>query len=270
MDTNVDGQGAQVEQGGSQDTEAGQHQQGAVDQQSDQTSSTESQPDGQQTAQEEQQEQQAQPIQYSEDAYAQVNNFITSVEGDAEKLTEYMLTNGTLPLDFTTKLAEKHGHATANLVIEQMKAMHESHVLEAQQTSERNNKAVFDQVHKAFEGITEQTGEQSWNELATWAKDNVPKEKRDEINVMLAQGGMSAELAVTFLIDSFKGSAQYTQPAQLMEGTNRNNVPAGGNLTRAEYNTKLNKLLDAGKSYNSSEVVKLQAQRKRSMQRGIN
>lgn len=172
-------------------------------------------------------------------------------------------------LDTATMLAltEKHGEAVASLLADQIENIHATRTSEAAQ----RDQAVFDQVAEAFKGQTEQSGEESWKELAGWAKDNVSTEHRAEINALLAQGGLAAKLAVQELTTAFKESQQSTeyQDAELLVADTTAKSDSG-NITKQDYIREMNKLLAEGHEYgSSSEMAKLDARRTRSIKRGI-
>ena len=175
--------------------------------------------------------------------------------------------DGALDLKTLVALQEKHGEAVATLIANQVKAIHTERVSQAN----ARDQSIYDQVEKAFEGVTEQSGKETWAELGTWAKDNVSNEHRTEINKLLAQGGFAAQLAVQELVTAFKeaSASQEYQEADLLEA---DNLPAGGggDITKQDYTRELNKLLQAGHVYGqSSEIAKLDARRMKSMQRGV-
>lgn len=171
-------------------------------------------------------------------------------------------------LDLTTMVAltEKHGEAVAGLIADQIKDIH------TQRTSEAKlrDKEIFDQVAEAFKDTTEQSGEETWKELAGWAKDNIPTETRAEINKLLAQGGLAAKLAVQELTVAFKESqatAEF-QDADLLEADTTPKT-SGGMLSKQDYNRELNKLLAAGHDYDhSADIARLNARRTKSIKSG--
>lgn len=163
-------------------------------------------------------------------------------------------------------LVEKHGEAVGTLIAEKLTTLHQENVNAAKQRDE----SVFNQVAEAFKGVTEQTGEESWKELSGWAKDNIPNEQRKEINELLGKGGLQAQLAVAYVIDQFKNSDDFQQPAVLETGDDTPKDFSSGAIDKQTYITELNKLLDAGHDYNTSqEIRKLEARRLKGVQRGL-
>lgn len=196
-----------------------------------------------------------------------VTTLVESAGLTMKEVAEYAKANdGKVDLDTLTSLTEKHGEAIAELIADQIKDIHSERVKEAND----RDKSVYDQVQEAFKDITEQSGEESWKELSTWAKTNVSNDHRTEINKLLAQGGLAAKLAVQELTTAFKESqgSQDTQDADLLEA----DTPApsgGGNITKQDYNMELDKLLAAGHQYGkSSEIKRLDDRRMKSMARG--
>ena len=202
----------------------------------------------------------------------QVTGLIEKAGLDMQDVAKYAKANdGKVDLETMVALQEKHGDAVASLIADQIKSIH---TVQSKATTEREN-AVFDQVKEAFADITsdpEQTGESMWTELATWSKDNVSNEHRNEINKLLGQGGLAAKLAVQELTNAFKESlgTQEFQDADLLTGESLTPQSGGGELTSREYNTELNKLTKNGHQYGESrEIAALDARRMKSRKRGI-
>lgn len=163
-------------------------------------------------------------------------------------------------------LEEKHGVNVAKLIADQISALHDKRVEQRRQA----DKAVFDQVQEAFKGTTDQSGEETWKELAAWAEGNIENADRAELNTLLSGGGLGAKLAVQELISAFKSSPQYTQPIDLVSGSATGSTAKDGFITRKEYTDKLDELLRKGHNYNTSpEIKRLEAQRTRSIANGI-
>jgi hypothetical protein len=196
-----------------------------------------------------------------------VTSLIEDAGLDMKEVAEYAKANeGKVDLDTLVALKEKHGEAIADIIAEQIKSIH------AERTSEaaKRDQDVYDQVAESFKDTTDQSGEETWKELAGWAKENVSKEHRAEINKLLTQGGLATKLAVQELAAAFKESQgkQEYQNADLMEADSTGKS-SGGDITKQDYNMELNKLLKAGHQYgSSSEINKLDARRLKSIQRG--
>lgn len=163
-------------------------------------------------------------------------------------------------------LVDKHGEAVGTLIAEKLGTLHNENV----QAAQSRDKAVFDQVAEAFQGATDQSGEESWKELAGWAKENISNEERQEINDLLGKGGIASKLAVQYVVDSFKNSDDFTQPAVLETGEDTPQDFSSGAIDRSTYVRELDKLLEAGHDYGSSpEVRKLESRRQKGIKRGI-
>ena len=163
-------------------------------------------------------------------------------------------------------ISDKHGDGMASLIVGQMSALQAT----AATKTKAANEGIYTQVKEAFEGITEQSGEDTWKELSNWAKESLPIDKRTEFNALIKQGGMGAKLAVQELATAFKGSEGFTQPAKLLDGDNKPNASQAAMITRAEYNEQLRALLDKGHNYDTSpEVKRLQSRRTKSAQNNV-
>lgn len=161
-------------------------------------------------------------------------------------------------------LAEKHGEGMAMLLAGTIKGIYENNKV----ATAAKDKVVFDQVQEAFKGVTEQSGAETWKELAGWAKENIPTEERTEINKLLALGGFSAKLAVDALITRFK-STNIGQEAELVTADAVSNAGSMTPLGRDEYSAELRTLMSKGLSYESREVQNLQQRRQLGIKRGM-
>lgn len=164
-------------------------------------------------------------------------------------------------------LIEKHGEGVANLLAAQMKQLDAG----VKAKAAKNDSEVYKQVEAAFEGVTTQTGKETWVELAGWAKDNVDVQTRKEINTLLAAGGLQAKLAVEHLVGLFKGRQNTDlQPAVLLDGDGVSESSGVTPIDKATYTRELNKLLDAGHEYGTSpEIKKLDARRLKGLARNL-
>lgn len=179
-----------------------------------------------------------------------------AIEGNDGKVTPELL----------KALVEKNGELVGKLVADKLEGFHS----EAKEKLNTQQTAVYSQVEEAFKGITEQSGKESWNELAAWAKGNVPTNERNEINQLLAKGGLSAKLAVQELVSKYKSSNNFRQPAKLVDGGNAANSGGVSPMSKTEYTTALRELEAKGHVYGQSqEMAKLDARRTAGMKRGI-
>lgn len=184
----------------------------------------------------------------------------------SEVALEVTKAGGEVSIEIMAKLVEKHGEGVAGLIKDQLSALHVSNVTSAKAADNK----MFSQVEEAFKGVTEQSGADTFKELATWAKSNLTVAERTEINGLLKQGGKAAELAIGSLVNSFKGSEAFVpQPAKLLTADNTASSPTRQPLDKAGYSRELRKLMEAGHNYETSpEIATLNARRTKSMNRG--
>lgn len=202
----------------------------------------------------------------NKDTLTQVQGFLESAGLVPSEIAKEFTGKGELSIESMAKLVEKHGESVAGLIVGQLKGLHEKSMAQAK---ERDSQ-VFTQVEEAFKGITEQGGEETWQELATWAKTNVPNEARSELNGMLAKGGLQAKLAVDYLISTFKSSESFSQPAELLGADKVSASFGSGPLSKTEYQKELDVLLAKGHDYNTSpEIRKLDQRRMKGMSIGM-
>jgi len=209
-----------------------------------------------------------QKLNYDNPAAKQTGDMLSAAGVDPLKARDAVTANGgQCTPEIYEALVKQHGEGMASLLATQMTQLHKQGV----EKGNAQDQAVYDQVQEAFKGVTEQSGKETWNELSAWAKTNVPTDQQKELNKLLGQGGMAAQLAVQELTNAFQKSGEYTQPMEGIEGDNVPNAPKGGDLTRSDYNTELDALLAKGHNYETSREVKaLQARRAKSAQRGYN
>lgn len=206
-------------------------------------------------------------VDYGTPAEKQVANMLESAGlKPADVLTAIEANNGIVTPEIYKAIADKHGDGMASLIVGQMSATQ----LEAKNKTQKANVEIFNQVKEAFAGITEQSGEATWGELSTWAKENLPVKERTEFNALIKQGGMAAKLAVQELTTAFKNSEGFTQDAVLLDGDNTPNASTTSSVTQREYNEQLRELLDKGHNYDTSpEIKRLQNRRIKSAQRNV-
>lgn len=174
---------------------------------------------------------------------------------------------GSVTPEILKALEEKHGEGVAGLISDKLAAIYDA---DRSAANERDT-AVFNQLEKEFEGVTDQSGKDTWKELSGWAKTNMQDSERAEINALLKQGGLSAKLAVQELVARFKESDSFTQPAVGIDPDGMSNEFGKNLIGKREYHTELNKLLDAGHDYNTSPEIKaLDRRRNKSIARGHN
>ena len=208
-------------------------------------------------------------VTYKSSAAQQLAEMVTAAGmNPSEVLKAVQGNSGVATPEIYAALSAKHGEGMAALLTGQMTQLHETNVT----ASSAADKAIFDQVATAFDGVTKQTGEETFKELGTWAKANLEDAKVTELNALIKQGGMAAKLAIQELTNAFSNSGDYVQPAQLMEGDNTPSAEGkGGDLTRQEHNEEVRKLMAKGHQHSSSrEIAALGRRRQKSMSRGIN
>jgi len=163
-------------------------------------------------------------------------------------------------------LEEKHGVGVAALLSEQLAQVHADSVRAVKERDE----AVFKSLESEFEGITTQSGAETFKELSKWAETNLPNSERKELNTMLQAGGLSAQLAIKHLATSFKENANIVVPAVLESGTKTATTGGLVPISKAEYVTKLRELQQKGHVYGQSqEIARLDAQRAAGIKRNI-
>lgn len=209
-------------------------------------------------------------VDYKRSATEQVQTLVTEAGLNPAEVTKAIMANGgQVTPEIYMALAAKHGEGVASLMVNQFASL----ATEATSAATARDQAVYDQVAEAFkdqmvEGVD--TGETAWAEVQEWAKENVPAEERKEINKLLAQGGMAAKFAVQDLINRVQSGADFTQGAELLDGSSTSTSGGDKPIDKMTYNTELNKLLDAGHRYESSpQIAQLQRQRSAGAARGL-
>ena len=198
----------------------------------------------------------------------QVEGIIKEAGLNPAEVAKIVSTNdGQVTPEILKALVDKHGDAVASLVSSQLGTFHKENVAAAS----KRDTAIYDQVQESFTGVTEQSGEATWKELANWAKENVPNTERKEINKLLQQGGIAAKYAVDDLVNRFKSSEQFVQSADLVTGDSTPKDPSGITpISQVEYNTKFRELEAKGHVYGqSTEFERLDRQRMAGRNRGI-
>ena len=214
--------------------------------------------------------QQAPAVGTSDDAVKQISKFVSSAGLTPSQVEHEFTTFGGLTESTRQALVRKHGEGTTNLLVQSMQGIAQQ--TQAQQTQQ--NAAIYTQVETAFQGTATpgQTGQQSWNELAAWVKQNVDVNQRAAYNSMLtSKDPVQAQLAVDSMINTYKAANGVGQTADLITGDQGGTTTATGveQMTVAEYSKQLDKLVEEH-GYNSPQVAQLNATRDAARQRGIN
>jgi len=197
----------------------------------------------------------------------QIETLVTDAGLDASEVAKIVTENdGQVTPALLKTLVEKHGEAVASLIAQQLGSFHKAN----KEKATKRDQAVFDQVSAAFKDVTDQSGTETWKELSTWAKDNVPNEERKEINKMLQRGGLSAKYAVDDLVSRFKSSDNFSQEASLITGDNTNQSFGIKPMSKSDYTREFRALEAKGHVYGqSAELAALDKRREAGMQRGI-
>lgn len=162
-------------------------------------------------------------------------------------------------------LEDKYGAGVAALLADQVTDLYKH----GQAKVKEQETAIFNQVEAAFKDVTQQSGEETFKELSTWAKTNIDNATRSELNKLLEAGGFQAELAVKYLVETFKGSENFQPSAKLLTADATSQASSIVPLTRQQYRAEQEKLLAKGYSESSPEMVKLDRARQLGMARGI-
>jgi hypothetical protein len=213
-------------------------------------------------------EEQPNYVPMTEDVGKQVTKLIEEAGLNAQDVAAAIYNNGKkVTPEIMKALAEKHGDAVATVLAGNLESLSR----QGAQKAKANDQAVYDTVAKAFEGVTDQSGKESWNELKQWAGDNIPKAEREEINALLKQGGMAQKMAINELIDRFKSSDSFNQEVVLEQGSRVSGQGAdGAPISRTEYQRMLRELESKGHVYGqSTEIAKLDRRREAGIKRGI-
>lgn len=214
-----------------------------------------------------QQQQQEQPqtqeqVQAVAESRKQVESFLKTAGISASQVEQEVIALGSISEGTKKALVDKHGEATTNLIVNQINS-----IAQAQQAAETALiKLQHDTVAEAFKGVTEQSGEQTWNELVGWARTNIDAETRTSINAMLKAGGFQAKQAIQFMVDTFKTKNGVEQNGQLLNGGNLSEQSGGAELSASAYSKELEKVV-AKHGYDSPERKALDQRRLRSMTR---
>jgi len=197
----------------------------------------------------------------------QVEKLLTEAGIEVTDVAKIMSENGGKATpELVKQIADKHGDAVASIVAEHLSNFHQAGV----EKSNKKDLAIYTQVEEAFKGITEQGGKETWGELAGWAKDNVPKSERVEINKMLAQGGLAAKYAIDDLVSRFKTSDSFNVQADLITGDNVVQTNGVTPLSKQDYQREFRALEAKGHVYGqSAELAALDKRRNAGMQRGL-
>lgn len=109
-------------------------------------------------------------------------------------------------------------------------------------------------------------GEDQWEEVVTWARDNAEPEEKEEINAMLEKGGFAAKMAAQFLVTSFRntqGNEYEGKPAASPSAAPAATVDKGP-ISRQQFAQEAEKLYrQFGQEYQSRPEYRALAQRRK-------
>ncbi len=197
----------------------------------------------------------------------QVHALVKDAGLDPKEVSKYLGENeGKISPAMLVELQAKYGDSVATMLAGQLEGIYTKQV----EAVAAKDKEVFDFVAEQFKDVTEQSGEETWNELAGWAKTNIDNDTRKELNGLIAQGGLAAKLAIQELTVAFKGQPAQQQDADLVPADNFANTGKTQAIDKAGYQRELDKLLNAGHDYNTSpEIAQLQRRRQKGLNSGI-
>lgn len=201
-------------------------------------------------------------VQAINESRAQVEGFLKVAGIQASQVEQEVIALGGISEGTKKALVDKHGEATTNLIVNQI-----SSIASAQKEAEQQLATMqHTLVQEAFAGVTDQSGEQTWNELLGWCRTNVDVETRTSLNNMMKAGGFQAKQAIEFMVSTFKQKNGVEQTGQLLNGANEQGSSTNTELTASAYSRELEKIV-AKHGYDSPERKALDAQRMQSRQR---
>ncbi|QMP18291.1 hypothetical protein phiV141_32 [Vibrio phage phiV141] len=201
-------------------------------------------------------------VQAINESRAQVEGFLKVAGIQASQVEQEVIALGGISEGTKKALVDKHGEATTNLIVNQINS-----IASAQKASEQQLATMqHTMVQEAFAGVTDQSGEQTWNELIGWCRTNVDVETRTSLNNMMKAGGFQAKQAIEFMVNTFKQKNGIEQTGQLLNGANEQGSSTNTELTASTYSRELEKIV-AKHGYDSPERKALDAQRMQSRQR---
>lgn len=200
---------------------------------------------------------------FDKSAAQQVEGFLEDAGLKPSEVAKAVSENDGITPEILKALVDKHGESVANLIADKIQNLHTSSMAAVK---ERDN-ALYDQVDEAFGDP--QGGQETFKELAAWAKTNIENSDRVAINAMLAKGGLQAKLAMQELITTFKESDDYTQAASLEVADNVSDLSSGQALDKRGYDREMRKLRKANHVYGESkEMEALDRRRMKEIKRG--
>lgn len=166
------------------------------------------------------------------EAEQQVTAFLKSAGVSADQVKQEMVAFGQLTEGTKKALVDKHGAATANLIMGNINQIAQGMQAQAAalETMQHN------MVGEAFKGVTQQTPAESWNELLTWCRTNIDVSTRTQLNAMMQAGGFQAEQAIKYMIDTLKAKTGVEQHGAPVQADGSRGASAGvGDLDASTY-----------------------------------
>lgn len=214
------------------------------------------------------------PVTAREDATSQVQAFLDTAGISRSQVEQELSSNGKVSDRTMRALVATHGEGTTNLLVNSISTMYQSSKNQATSAAA----ARHDYVAEAFKDVTQQTGAETFRELTTWWQQPDPAtgqprmddNMKREINTMLKAGGLSMKMALDHLINGFREqNGQQQNQNIVVDGSNTAALgTGGGEITAADYAKQYDAIVRK-EGMNSPKLRVLDAQRMRSMQRGI-
>lgn len=210
-------------------------------------------------------------VQASNDAHAQTKAYLDAAGVSHSQVEQELKATGTLSAATKQALVASHGESTTNLLVNSINTSFQSAKATADTlVTERHN-----YVAEAFKGVTEQSGDKTFNELVGWWQETDPAtgqtrldaNTKRELNKMLAAGGMQANMALDHLINGFRAGGMQQEQAAPIVGNNNSGL--GGDsafLDATAYANQYHDIMNK-EGPNSPKLRALDAQRSRSMAR---
>jgi len=207
------------------------------------------------------------PAKFDKKTAEQVEDFLLSAGLDSKEVAQAVTENDGVTPEILAALVKEHGEAVANLIAEKLDGLNTSF----KDSRQAEDNAIFDAMKDAFPDETD-APEKIWADLAGWAKteeSGITQGERDAINGMLQTGGETAGFAVKLLLDTFKGSEQFTQQPKLITGDGLSDEHGVKSISKQDYSMERRKLEKAGHREGSDELRKLDARRQKALSRGL-
>lgn len=120
--------------------------------------------------------------------------------------------------------------------------------------------------NKALEAVhTAAGGKEQWDKAEEWAKTNYSGKDAADLNAMFKAGGRQAILATKDVMNDYKNSDDYVEPASLEKGDGKgSDLDVGGALDRAEYLKLTEAEYSRKEGPRRSELAKIEARREKS------